>query len=82
MKRPNNKFLLVQYLFGYAIMAYFLIKFGFPIPLVFGLIAISLSLAGGSMYLSKHYSHCNVLLMLLVVLLGTVLLFLMFKDFY
>ncbi|AVK99221.1 hypothetical protein SIN07_08855 [Pediococcus inopinatus] len=82
MKRPNNKFLLIQYLLGYVVMAYFLYKFGFPLPLIFGLVAVSLSLAGGSMYLSKHYSRRNLLLMLLVILIGTGLLFLMFRNFY
>lgn len=82
MKRPNNQFLLFQYLLGYVVMAYFLYKYGFPISLIFIVIVVSLSLAGGSMYLSHHFSWTNLGLMLLVILLGSVLLFLIFHRFY
>ncbi|GAB5052822.1 hypothetical protein [Pediococcus ethanolidurans] len=82
MKRPNNQFMLIQYLFGYVIMAYFLYKFGFPISLIIILIAVSLSLAGGSMYLSRHFSWLNLGLMLLVILIGTGLLFMIFRSYY
>ncbi|WP_412989559.1 hypothetical protein ACLJJ6_00690 [Pediococcus siamensis] len=82
MKRPNSNFPIIQYLFGYVIMAYFLYRFGFPISLIFILIAVSLSLAGGSMYLSRHFSWLNLGLMFFLIVIGTGLLFLIFRRYY
>ncbi|HBO47906.1 MULTISPECIES: hypothetical protein [Pediococcus] len=82
MKRPNNQFMLFQYLLGYAVMAYFLYKFGFPVSLIIILVVVSLSLAGGSMYLSRHFSWTNLGLMLLLIAIGTAILFLIFSRYY